>query len=258
MTLHLTWNEAERRMNEGGYVFRISRGVGNAVSWASKHHDEPAVESNFNDPVMALNELLERCETRWPTPDPLDEMNLDQLLVLAARKGWSPSIHFANGSWQATANLGSFWHSGDTPITAMRKAVKGALDRDKTAPSDAETVRPFVVRGIQTTCASCGSTDRLQIHHLDSDQTNNDPSNLMTLCVSCHTKWHWTHGKKPSSQPLACSVCGKRADGLGFCEKHRLRFKKYGDPYLTKIRDGSRYVLVRETPSTPNGLKPQE
>ncbi|MBA3824522.1 MAG: HNH endonuclease [Ktedonobacterales bacterium] len=39
-------------------------------------------------------------------------------------------------------------------------------------------------------CQMCGATELLQVHHLDSKPTNNDPSNLMTLCGTCHTKWH--------------------------------------------------------------------
>jgi len=99
-------------------------------------------------------------------------------------------------------------------------------------------------------CEECGTTETLQVHHINEDRTDNHPSNLMTLCRSCHTKWHWKHGKKPYKEPSACRICGMRADGLGYCQKHRLRFKKYGDPLLTKKRCGSRYVLVRDESGT--------
>lgn len=96
-------------------------------------------------------------------------------------------------------------------------------------------------------CETCGTTVTLQVHHLDEDRTNNDPSNLMTLCRPCHTKWHWEHGKQPWKPRSACTVCGKPADGLGYCQKHRIRYVKYGNPLLTKKRCGSRYVLVHES-----------
>lgn len=36
-----------------------------------------------------------------------------------------------------------------------------------------------------------GATDRLHVHHLDRNPANNDPTNLVTLCASCHLRLHW-------------------------------------------------------------------
>ena len=40
-------------------------------------------------------------------------------------------------------------------------------------------------------CAICGNTEHLQVHHLDKNIRNNSPSNLVTLCPTCHMKLHW-------------------------------------------------------------------
>jgi 5-methylcytosine-specific restriction endonuclease McrA len=48
-------------------------------------------------------------------------------------------------------------------------------------------------------CQECGTTERLQRHHIDRNPANNVAENVMTLCVSCHTKWHWRHGKSPAA-----------------------------------------------------------
>jgi len=40
-------------------------------------------------------------------------------------------------------------------------------------------------------CAICGTTEHLQVHHLDRNIKNNSLSNLETLCQSCHMKLHW-------------------------------------------------------------------
>ena len=42
-------------------------------------------------------------------------------------------------------------------------------------------------------CEACGFKKRLHVHHVDEDWTNNDPSNLQTLCVFCHVFWHALH-----------------------------------------------------------------
>ena len=107
-------------------------------------------------------------------------------------------------------------------------------------------------------CQECGVTENLDLHHRDGNPVNNDISNLMTLCDSCHTKWHWKNGKKPYKRQSVCIVCGNPARKLDMCQKHYQRFKKYGSPYLTKRKHGSRFVLVDErvglpaqAPSTP-------
>ena len=48
----------------------------------------------------------------------------------------------------------------------------------------------------ESACSDCGATERLQVHHLDGNPANNIRGNLMTLCISCHTKWHWRNGKR--------------------------------------------------------------
>lgn len=40
-------------------------------------------------------------------------------------------------------------------------------------------------------CAICGTTQNLQVHHLDRNIKNNTEENLQTLCRSCHMRLHW-------------------------------------------------------------------
>lgn len=42
-------------------------------------------------------------------------------------------------------------------------------------------------------CEACGTSKRLQAHHIDEDWKNNEPTNLQTLCVFCHAFWHAMH-----------------------------------------------------------------
>lgn len=77
-------------------------------------------------------------------------------------------------------------------------------------------------------CELCGSDKNLDIHHKDEDWTNNSIDNLICLCRSCHIKTH-----RPKQ---ICNVdgCNKYVKGYGYCEKHYQRFKKTGNPLLTK------------------------
>ena len=104
-------------------------------------------------------------------------------------------------------------------------------------------------------CEKCGTTQQLNIHHINLDESDNSPENLMTLCAPCHTTWHWEHGKQPATkrQNMYCKICGQPAKKLGMCQMHYQRFRKYGDPLLTKKKIGSSFVLQQETLGTQNG-----
>jgi 5-methylcytosine-specific restriction endonuclease McrA len=37
-------------------------------------------------------------------------------------------------------------------------------------------------------CEKCGGTEKLQVDHIDANRSNNELSNLQTLCQDCHHK----------------------------------------------------------------------
>jgi hypothetical protein len=78
-------------------------------------------------------------------------------------------------------------------------------------------------------CELCGKDNgRLDIHHKDNNENNNNLDNLMCLCRSCHMKVH-----NPVS---VCSIegCNNRVKGHGYCDKHYQRFRRYGNPYVVR------------------------
>jgi hypothetical protein len=76
-------------------------------------------------------------------------------------------------------------------------------------------------------CSVCGKdSGRLDVHHIDFNEQNNNPENLKLLCRSCHMKTHRVI--------KTCSVenCDRPVKGHGYCDKHYQRWKKYGDPLI--------------------------
>ena len=151
-------------------------------------------------------------------------INLEDRTVFAKRK-YCDQLCMAAGMMQ------------DQPtLAALRKRAKGLVGQN---------------------CQECGTTEKLQVHHIDMNPANNEPSNIMTLCAACHASWHWKRGNHRELiclKPSPCGVCGKVSLKLwrGMCQKHYQRFKKYGDPLMTKQWNGSCFELVRETPSVKN------
>jgi len=95
-------------------------------------------------------------------------------------------------------------------------------------------------------CENCPATTNLALHHIDGNPANNRKSNRMTLCGSCHTRWHWEHGKTTRKPKRFCEVCGMPARKSKWCQKHYQRFRKYGDPCLTKRKIGQSWQVVED------------
>jgi hypothetical protein len=67
-------------------------------------------------------------------------------------------------------------------------------------------VRDYVIRRDNFKCVKCGSQSNLTVHHKDWIRTNNDPSNLETLCRSCHPKEHFDIVDRTDKR--ICFICG--------------------------------------------------
>jgi len=93
------------------------------------------------------------------------------------------------------------------PIRILQKycsiQCKNKCDKDDRRFSG---VRDYVIGRDGQKCTQCGSQEKLIVHHEDWIRTNNDPSNLKTLCRSCHAK---EHGDSTDlKETKLCAVCG--------------------------------------------------
>ena len=82
--------------------------------------------------------------------------------------------------------------------------------------------------GLKTSCKNCGKTRNIDRHHIDENPLNNSLENLVDLCRSCHSIEH--HPPKVCSIPL----CGNPHKGRTLCNKHLIRWRKWGDPLYIK------------------------
>lgn len=69
----------------------------------------------------------------------------------------------------------------------------------------------------------CISTVRISLHHIDKDETNNTPENLITLCAACHTRLHNKNGDSRKHKQGPCKICGKKPYAKGMCVNHYMQ-----------------------------------
>lgn len=86
----------------------------------------------------------------------------------------------------------SLAHSDRMGQAGNPKWKDGATQRRQVHGSRAfRVMRPLVVAADGHQCVACGRANtRLEVHHLNSDPTDNRARNLVTLCSACHREWH--------------------------------------------------------------------
>lgn len=81
------------------------------------------------------------------------------------------------------------WNNGvvdDRQVSALRKYHHCGRRPDRILKED--TCK--YIKHRKDACEICGSTNNIDVHHLDCNRANNDPKNLITLCQSCHMRVH--------------------------------------------------------------------
>jgi len=101
-------------------------------------------------------------------------------------------------------------------------------------------------RQVKPACQNCGKTGKLHVHHRDENPSNNSPSNLMTLCPSCHRLCHSPRMMADGLTPKPCAHCANPSVRQGLCGTHLSRLKRYGHPLAKKRKTASGWVLMYE------------
>ena len=125
-------------------------------------------------------------------------------------------------------DFGAFLRRKYCNLDCMRKAfITSQKTNQKYAPAHL-TARGQVYLKEQRmkVCEICGSTKNIDVHHKDGNYQNNSSENLMIVCRSCHMMLH-----RPKS---TCVICGEPVKGHGYCNKHYIRWKKYGNPLMVR------------------------
>ena len=113
-----------------------------------------------------------------------------------------------------------------------------ALAMQKPTCNSISHSRMKAARAKAKACAHCGAKERLHVHHRDENPRNNEPSNLLTLCASCHKKSHSPNYTDEGRTRKPCEHCSRPSVRRGLCATHLTRLKRHGHPLGTKAGKG--------------------
>jgi len=77
---------------------------------------------------------------------------------------------------------------GDAQIGMLNHAWKGGVSFHPYSPDWTERLKQAIRTRDNYTCQICGSEPAIDVHHIDYNKNHCDPSNLITLCHSCHMR----------------------------------------------------------------------
>jgi len=126
-------------------------------------------------------------------------------------------------------------------MAAGQEGVIKTLNATNSRRQAQKTVKPQ--------CEMCSRMGRLHVHHRDENPMNNDPSNLQTLCGSCHRLSHSPNCMGTPLQRKPCAHCSRPTAQRGLCWTHLTRFRKYGDAMMTKVKTGQYTYELRRVAS---------
>lgn len=123
-----------------------------------------------------------------------------------------------------------------------RGCMAAAMEKDRCTSASHSRMKSARTAGPE--CEACGAADRkMHVHHRDGDHFNNSPSNLRTLCVSCHMRSHSPNFMADGVTRKPCEHCEKPSVKLGLCATHLSRLRRHGHPLAKKRKVGSGWVL---------------
>jgi len=129
-------------------------------------------------------------------------MSLETKEKMSNAKKQNPVRYWLNKKRPEIANLPHCWSEGHIP---WNKGLEGYNSGDKNpqwlgglsfepySPEFNDKLKEEIRKRDNHTCQECNYTEEqlgytLSVHHIDYDKKNNDKTNLISLCNSCHQK----------------------------------------------------------------------
>lgn len=80
-------------------------------------------------------------------------------------------------------------------LKELNNSWQGGVSFEKYSVDWTNTLKKSIRERDRFQCIICGDDKRLAVHHIDYDKKNNNPTNLISLCIKCHGKTGYNREK---------------------------------------------------------------
>ena len=164
-----------------------------ASDWKQKHHIETIKSYSYvgrkqlvvNKPY-ANKEWLEKMYAQYSLEDLGKMLNCSPSTIGKWCKKFGIKTRSISEQWDLKAKSGAkVVKSEEFDLQLYKKTY--AIGRNSVKIP--KGLRNFII-SLYGKCESCGYKEVLDLHHIDENSGNNDPSNHSVLCPNCHAKIH--------------------------------------------------------------------
>ena len=163
-----------------------------AFSWKKKHgietiraYSQKGREQLVINKPYADKEWLEKMYAEHSLEDLAKMLNCSPSTLGKWCKKFGIKTRSISEQWDLKAKYGSrVVKSSDFDLQLYKKTY--SIGRTEKLP---KTLRNFII-SLYGKCECCGYSEVLDLHHIDENHKNNDPSNHGILCPNCHAKIH--------------------------------------------------------------------
>lgn len=163
-----------------------------AFKWKKKHNIDTIREYSQKgrkqlniDKPYADKEWLEKMYAEYSLEDLAKMLNCSSSTLGKWCKKFGIKTRSIEEQWELKAKYGNKVVKSNEFDLQLYKKTYG-VGRKERLP---KTLRNFIIK-LYGKCECCGYDEVLDLHHIDEDHNNNDPSNHGVLCLNCHAKIH--------------------------------------------------------------------
>ena len=164
-----------------------------AFRWKKKHGIETIKEYSQKgkrklniDKPYANKEWLEKMYSKYSLEDLGKMLNCSPSTLGKWCKKFGIKTRTIQEQWDLKAKYGNRVIGNDTGFDLQLYKDTYVLEDVARLPKG---LKNYIV-GLYGKCESCGYDEVLDLHHIDENHKNNDPSNHGVLCPNCHAKIH--------------------------------------------------------------------
>ena len=190
----------ENEIWQSGIVLNTSNGMALIEAFSEKNEIvirlDDVKQKSLLDMILHEMWMINEGETGIEELVSLDGINFVNIKDLKEKPAGNKSIQAENGKWVNADKLAIFLTNAEKEMfdkpgaNTIQKPGRSNSKKNRVKIPQQNKVRAELQKEVDNECPFCSNGDvgHFEIHHIDENPANNDYSNLILVCPTCHSK----------------------------------------------------------------------